>query len=489
MDIKQLYGGQMLSQENINKLLDSIIKTSQDGLYVCDHDGNALLINDALINVTNISADVFYSHTLHELIKHGILPRSSAYRTLQTRKKEDMIIEYYHGKKAVLTSTPVFDNKGEIFCIISNVRDITELENLHRKLEETNRLKSEYEELLFTNNKLFVNEETSFVHKSVEMEKVISLSAKLAKADSPILILGESGSGKDVLARYIHEKSRRSGKFVKINCAAIPADLIESELFGYDRGAFTGAHTSKKGLFELSHEGTIFLDEIGEMPLELQAKLLSIIEDKKVRRIGGTKSFPIDLRIIAATNVNLAKRVKENRFRTDLYYRLNVLPITIPPLRERKSDIPILTLFFLHQLNKRYYETKKLDPLIIDHFLEYAWPGNIRELNNIVERMYHMSESNHISVEYIPAVIKDNIVQKHPQERFYDANVALTDFASKTFHKDIDDVLPLKEVVKYVEKQYIEQVTTRRQTLQESADALQISLSTLMRKRRKYKLT
>lgn len=476
-----------INEENMVQLFESIISTSQDGLYICDHKGKTLLVNDALINVTNIDKKTFFSYTLGDLIKKGILPKSCAYTTLQTKKKENMIIHYHQGKKAVLTSTPVFDKDGKLFCIVSNVRDITELKNLHEQLEESNRLKSEYEELLFANNNLFLNNRLPFIYKSSEMADVISLSNKLSKTDSPILILGESGSGKDVLARYIHKKSNRDGDFVKINCAAIPADLIESELFGYEQGAFTGAHETKRGLFEQSDEGTIFLDEIGEMPLELQAKLLSVIEDKKVRRIGGTKSFSIKIRIIAATNVDLANMVEQKMFRHDLYYRLNVLPITIPPLRERKMDIPILTLYFLNKLNKKYHHDKQIDPLIIDNFLAYSWPGNVRELKNIVERMYHMSDSNKISTNYIPETIRDEINEMNQSDSYYSLLRTAPNVGQPA--AELTDVLPLDETVKQFEKQYITQAIHRHDTLKETAEALNISLSTLTRKRREYNIT
>src|SRR5699024_4421421 len=344
-----------------------------------------------------------------------------------------------------------------------------------------------YEQLLFTNNEIFNNRQSQFIYKSKEMIDVVSLAEKLATTDSPILILGESGAGKDVLAQQIHKKSERTGEFIKINCAAIPADLIEAELFGYEQGAFTGAQSKKKGLFELSDGGTIFLDEIGEMPLELQAKLLTVIEDKKVRRIGGTMSFPIDIRIIAATNVDLANMVGQKMFRHDLYYRLNVLPITIPPLRERKMDIPILTLFFIHKLNEKYREEKKIDPLIIESFLEYDWPGNIRELNNIVERMYHMSDSDMIPVSLVPIIIQEKVNQKYPKGNVF-SHFDQSDLVANHSLNNLD-IQPLDQIIENVEKQYIEYVTTRKETLQESADALQISLSTLMRKRRKYHLT
>lgn len=482
------YLNKRMNPEKVSKLFELIITTSQDGLYVCDHEGNTLLVNDALLEITNIDKETFFSYNLEELIRIGILPKSCAYKTLQTHQKENMIIDYYHGKKAVLTATPVFDENGDIFCVVSNVRDITELNNLHKKLEQSNRLKTEYEEILFDHNELFSKFASSLIYKSEAMDEIVSLANKLAKNDSPILLLGESGAGKDVLARHIHKTSERKGNFLKVNCAAIPGDLIESELFGYEKGAFTGANTDKQGLFELSHNGTIFLDEIGDMPLKLQVKLLNVIEEKKVRRIGGGKYFPVNTRIIAATNVDLAKMVEQKKFRKDLYFRLNVLPITLPPLRKRKNDIPILTLYFLHKLNKKYKENKQIDPVIIERFLHYDWPGNVRELSNIIERMFHMSDSDVIDETLIPEAIRNylslNIYEQ--ASSFNESSYSPTWTKQKMQSKQ---VIPLKQALNNFEKEYLRNSLNKYETLEEAADALQISLSTLMRKKRKYKLT
>lgn len=257
-----------------------------------------------------------------------------------------MIIDYYHGKKAVLTATPVFDENGDIFCVVSNVRDITELNNLHKKLEQSNRLKTEYEEVLFDHNELFSKFASSLIYKSEAMDEIVSLANKLAKNDSPILLLGESGAGKDVLARHIHKTSERKGNFVKVNCATIPGDLIESELFGYEKGAFTGANTDKQGLFELSHNGTIFLDEIGDMPLKLQVKLLNVIEEKKVRRIGGGKYFPVNTRIIAATNVDLAKMVEQKKIQKRFIFSFKCFTHYIAAFTKAKERHPYFNIVF-----------------------------------------------------------------------------------------------------------------------------------------------
>lgn len=270
------------------------------------------------------------------------------------------------------------------------------------------------------------------------------------------------------MAKYIHNKSKRSGEFIRVNCGAIPENLLESELFGYDKGAFTGANSTKKGLFELSHKGTIFLDEIGDLPYYLQVKLLNVLQEREIRRLGGTKPLEIDMRVIAATNLNLFEMVQKKEFREDLYYRLNVLSITIPPLRERKEDITALTVYFLKKLNSKYKSNKRIESEVMDHFLSYQWPGNVRELNNMVERMYHMSEGNVISRANLPESIR---IHDH------------------TYLRDVGyekvPLIPLKEAILHFERKYILQAIKQSPTLKECAEKLDIGFSTLMRKKSK----
>ena len=233
-----------------------------------------------------------------------------------------------------------------------------------------------------------------------KMQEIYKLAKKVSSSSSTVLILGESGTGKEVLAKYIHFCSKREGPFIAINCAAIPEDLLEAELFGYEKGAFTGAVKSKPGKFELAHKGTLFLDEIGDLSLKLQAKLLRVLQEKQVERLGGNNPIKVEVRIIAATNKDLEKEVKEGRFREDLFFRLNVIPIKLPPLRERKEDIPLLAQFFLKKICQREgIEEKRLSPEALKILTEYSWPGNIRELENFIERLVILTEGEVIEVE------------------------------------------------------------------------------------------
>lgn len=241
---------------------------------------------------------------------------------------------------------------------------------------------------------------------SKPMQEIFSIIDKISSSNVTTLLLGESGTGKELVAKALHEGGNRKDKsFVKINCAALPETLLESELFGHEKGAYTGAHMSRPGRFELAHGGTIFLDEIGEMPLSLQAKMLRILQEKQFERIGGTKTFAVDVRIVAATNVSLEKAVVDGNFRADLYYRLNVVPIELPPLRDRKEDIPLLFSHFLAKSNKRNAKTIKLTSELLDFITSYDWPGNVREMQNLVERMVILAEGDRLTIADLPTTI------------------------------------------------------------------------------------
>jgi transcriptional regulator with PAS, ATPase and Fis domain len=234
---------------------------------------------------------------------------------------------------------------------------------------------------------------------------------KVAVTTTTVLITGETGTGKELVAHAIHRNSnRRDNPFIKINCAAISENLLESELFGYEKGAFTGAVSTKPGRFELADRGTLFLDEIGELPLDMQVKLLRVIQDHEFERVGGLKTIKVDVRLLAATNRNLFQEVKNGRFREDLFYRLNVFPLHLTPLRERKEDVPVLVEYFLEKFNRKLEkEIKAIDGPVMDLFIKYEWPGNIRELENIIERLVLIASGNTISMDDIPPEIAEGM--------------------------------------------------------------------------------
>ncbi len=282
--------------------------------------------------------------------------------------------------------------------------------------------------------------EYKLIGVSKSIKDILNTIENLSYNDATVLITGENGVGKEVVARLIHQKSnRKQGPFVDVNCAAIPETLIEAELFGYERGAFTGAITSKKGKFEAANNGTLFLDEIGDMPLNLQSKLLRVLQEKAIQRLGSNKNIPVNIRLICSTNKDIAKMVKEGIFREDLYYRINVIPIHIPPLRDRKEDIPELIKYYIKEFSKKYGKKfEQIEDKAIDKLVEYKWPGNVRELKNIVERLVIMSNSKVITLEdmvrYIPEIIDNQDRNNNSEEINWD--------------------LPYKEAKQYFEKIY-----------------------------------
>jgi len=270
------------------------------------------------------------------------------------------------------------------------------------------------------------------------IEKITQLVRKVAATDATILIMGESGTGKELVARAIHALSPRADRpFIPVNCGAIPAELLESEMFGHERGAFTGAVGARAGMFQLANGGTIFLDEVGEMSGTLQVKLLRVLQDREVRPVGADRAFKVDLRVLAASNKELAAEVELGNFREDLFYRLQVIPIVMPPLRERRSDIPLLIEHFLEKHNrKRPGHPARIAQEAMVHLWEYDWPGNVRELENLLERLVILSEDGHIEVEHLPPSVRSFISEKkipRPvlREEGLDLNTAVEEFENR----------------------------------------------------------
>lgn len=400
------------SVKKLTRELESIIDSSYDGIYITDGKCLTLNCNEAYQRITGISASEVVGRTMHELVKAGVFDHSVSILVMEGRKNITITQTIKKTNKQVLvTGNPIFDEDGDLFRIVTNVRDVTELYNLQNKLQ-----KSKEQTLLYETELRHLRsqqvEDTGIIYRSLCMSKIIELSLKLANVDSIVLITGESGTGKELIAKLIHKQGKSASKaFIKINCAAIPEQLLESELFGYVGGAFTGAKKEgKPGLFELAHNGTLFLDELGEMPLLLQAKLLRAIQEKEVVRVGSTKAIEVNVKIIAATNRNLEKMVRESTFREDLYYRLMVVPIHLPPLRERKEDITLLVKFFVEKLNIRFDFNRRISSQLVDKLTEYSWPGNVRELENIIERMMIISAEDELSVNLLPETMRQQAV-------------------------------------------------------------------------------
>ena len=399
--------------EDYGITLKYIIGQIKEGICAVNDEGIVILWNNFMEQRYDIkSEDIVGKHisnfledTVCEMVLRRRIGISDVY---STHKKQDMY--------GLVHANPIFFG-GEFVGVVCTELDITEARNLSFELEKTNeKLKYFQDEVKNLSSGIF----EKILGKSDKIEKAKAIAKQVAKTSSSIFIWGESGTGKEVFSRAIHEQSGRKGAFVPVNCSAIPAELFESEFFGYESGAFTGANKKgKSGIFELAKDGTVFLDEIADLPLNMQAKLLRVLQEKEVRRVGGEKTIKINPRIISATNKDLEKMVKEEKFREDLYYRLNVVEIQIPPLRERKEDIGILLHYFLDEMCRE----NGRPPLTLSKeaykILEnYRWKGNIRELKNTVENMVVLSDSSIIEKDAIPNYIVESSKSDIEEEEY-----------------------------------------------------------------------
>jgi PAS domain S-box-containing protein len=445
--------------------LNQVFDNSYDSIYVCDNLGNVIMANPAASRLLNISREELVGSNIRDLLKKGIYTHSTALEALEKRTMVTGLVRTWHGINLMSTSSPLFDENGNITMVITNSRDKDLVDKFIATLEQeraqTNRYKRAVEYLgdMSLDNKKLVAE-------SYAMRQMLYTAGTIAKADSTVMLFGESGTGKEVIARYIHRNSLRLKEpFIPVNCAAIPHELLESEFFGYTKGAFTGASSQgKPGLFELADKGTLFLDEIAELPLALQSKLLRVLETGEVQRLGGTGLHKMNVRLITATNKNLKQMVGENTFREDLYYRLNVIPIHLPPLRERPEDIVALSQVFVEEFNRKFNSQKILLPKTIEGFLRYSWPGNVRELRNIIERLVITAPSDELTLE--AAFWSEESAPSSPV-----AESAITYRGT------------LKDVLEAVEGRYIQQVITEcGGKIQEAAQQLGLHRSALYKK-------
>ncbi len=387
--------------------LEVILDSVDDGIWMIDPDGITQYVNRALTRITGIKPEEVLGKHVSALMHEG---RFTSCVTLEALKKQAPVTlfdDYASGKRCLNTSTPIFDDTGKIWRVVASIRDISELESLQAKLAEAEREACDYKKQL---ERIEKTSTAVFFASSVIMRKCLHDLERAAKAPSGVLILGDTGTGKSLAASLIHQKSKRSGEpFITVNCAAIPPNLIEAEFFGYEKGAFTGAaHEGKKGVFELADKGTLFLDEIGELPLNMQAKLLHVLDSYSFRRLGGVKSITVDVRILAATNKPLEKLVASGEFRADLYYRLRVLSVLLPPLREHPEDIRIMAQYFLEETCKRQGNVKFFDPKVLRCFTAHTWPGNVRELRATVEFLAAMTEGKVIKLRDLPTHMQLN---------------------------------------------------------------------------------
>ncbi len=483
--------------------LEKILESMTQGIYIVNRAGDYIYCNSAFQKMVNAnSKENILKLNAFRLVPEGQVSRSATVEAFTSRKRTSMINnvttpEGFHYRQ-MLTATPLLDDAGEVEYVLAETM-------------RTDLLTENYQEALFYENeddKSFTREYAveqtdaikqdngeEIISESLPMKQVIDLAKQIAPVDSAVLINGETGTGKEVVTHYIHANSSRSqNPLIEINCAALPENLMEAELFGYEKGAFTGASSSGKvGMIEEADGGTLFLDEINSLPLSLQGKLLQVLETHRSKRIGAVRDKAIDFRLIAATNEDLEECVKAGTFRPDLYYRLNVIPITVPPLRERKEDIIPLSLHFLKIYCQKYECEKVFSFEVLKRMTAYSWPGNVRELKNIVERMVITGkEDGEIEITKLPSYFPEERQGEKPAEAKQpetNSDPIQTRSQTNLFTQETDPHnLNLKQNMENFEKNLISAALTTQGSTYKAARALGVDQSTVVRKKQKYGL-
>lgn len=470
MDISQVSS---MPAEEREKKIKTVLDSVSEGIMAVDVDGRITTINPVAEKIFQSSADELIGKSLAKVFSKDA-PILKCLTEGKPYNYSEVSFDTPRGRLNYLsTGRPLKDDSGNIIGAVSCIKDMSEVKQLVYSLTKPSM--TTFEEILGTSDSLT---------KAKDMARIV------AKGHSTVLIRGESGTGKELFARAIHMESYRQRKpFVPINCAALPDNLLESELFGYVEGAFTGAQKGGKvGLFEFANNGTLFLDEIGELSPHLQAKLLRVLQEGRVRRIGDKVEIPINVRIIAATNRNLEEMIKQGNFREDLYYRLNVVPIHIPSLKHRKEDIPILTEYLINKFNHRLNKhVKCLSDKSLEKLINYSWPGNIRELENVIERAMILVFGTEIQPEHI-------ILDRYNEELEFNDSLQIEslyqrDVNSKSSNIVIENIdTTLDEAVNTFEKQLIANALEKHKSIRQTAKVLGVSHTTIMNKIKKYGL-
>lgn len=462
--------GQSNWHSNMLNLLIQLLEHSVDGFLLSDREGKIFYANKAVEEISGISLKYILQKTAKDLLNDGIILTNST--KIIGKKPLSIIQKIRTGVEVFITSVPIYDESGSIVCYIANYRDMRELNKLLKDIVDETRVENIQDiylhELKELRNQLLETDE--IIVKSTEMKKLLQHVLRVSVVDVNVLLIGQSGVGKEVVTKLIHKHSnRKEGPFIQINCAAIPENLLESELFGYEKGAFTGAQKGKLGILEVANKGTILLDEIGDLPLNLQVKLLRAIEMQQIYRIGGVQPINLDVRIIAATNKNLSDMVEQGTFRGDLFYRLNVVTIQIPSLKERRDDIIPLACYFLKKYNDKYGMNKVFTVDVCNLLEKYNWPGNVRELQNMIEKMVILNCQREITPDFLPVSILHN------------ANLAS--------QNNIYDNLPLKEAKAQLEIDLIKKALSVHKSIRKASKALGVDHSTIVRKAQQYHIT
>lgn len=443
---------------------EEILEHLHDCVFVCDPNGIVLYVNKTFERYYGIRREEITGEQGINFFKNNVCTASPIPIVVEKKKTVTMEQHTYVNRTVVITAVPVFDQQGKIKMIVEDSRDITEIDQLKASLKQEESLKEQYKEAFRQYNAPKKLPQIATASKA--MREIMQRLIRISLVDSTILLQGETGTGKTTIAKYIHSISkRREGPFISINCSTIPESLFESELFGYLPGTFTGASKNGKiGLVELANGGTLFLDEIGDMPLQSQTKLLQVVQEHRFLPLGASKERDVDVRIISATHLDLRERVRERKFREDLYFRLKVVEFEIPPLRERLEDLTTLVYAFLNYFDKKYSFSHSISPDVMNCLCQYTWPGNIRELQNLIENLVVVVEDPEIQLRHLPPNI-------HPP------------------HKDMprpSQSSDLKATLEEMERTIILASYDKHKSTYKVAQELGVSQSTVMRRLRKY---
>lgn len=453
-----------------------IVDNLDDNILIADASEKILYTNNAYVKHSGIPREALVGKTITDIVEN------TSYFTVVTvpdvirRKEPVMKLSYISGQKnpSIVIGVPIFDKQGELQYVVATNRELSTYTNLRDNYTTFLNLLNNMYESPKAVHMISEKEELSekeMIGEGKEMSQIKKFIRNVAATDATVLITGESGTGKELVADAIYQASKRVDMpFIKINCSSIPAQLLESELFGYEKGAFSGANTQgKKGLFEAANKGTLLLDEIGDMPMELQAKLLRAIQNNEITRVGGTKPIPLDIRLIASTNCNLKEKIANGTFRSDLYYRLHVIPIDVPPLRQRKDDIPLLCRHYINIFNTKYGQHLVLSDDNLEALVNYSWPGNIRELRNIMEYLVVCASD----LEYL-----DNSFL-----------YSIFDLDGKDSYVELKKNMTLSEAISSYEKEFLKLAIKDVRNLKEASEILDVDISTVSRKLKQHGLS
>lgn len=402
--------------EILNQDFEEIANHLYDGIYISDGNANTLFINNAYTRITGITPEMVLGKNVVDIVAEGLLYKNAVTQDVIKQKKTVNAIgqSLVNNKKMLITGSPILDDEGNVKKVVINNRAMNDLDKIKSRLERTkNKLKISQRENIKKNQELTLFRKNqintvSFIGECLALQNIKILIDQVALTDASVLITGGTGTGKEVVANEIVKCSgRNDNPFIKINCSAIPEHLLESELFGYVKGAFTGANNEGHvGLFEIANGGTLLLDEIGDMSMDLQCKILRVLQEREITRIGSHKSIPVDVRIISSTNKNIKKLIGNGTFREDLFYRINVIPITLPSLRERGDDLLLFKDFFLMKYNKKYSKNLDLDNRTVKVLQSYSWPGNVREFANVIERLVIIAQGSNTAYGVVESMLQ-----------------------------------------------------------------------------------